>query len=137
MAGPATAASFACQRAKLPAEIAICSDPTLSVEDEELARRYSPLIKSAPAEPAKTIKAEQKAWLAERNACASDMQCLMGSYRMRLQRLGEWRDQLGGGAPATEAPAPAPAIDPDAPTIGPAAPPTETAPEGDPTGDPD
>ena len=99
-AGPATAASFDCKKAKLPAEIAVCSDPTLSSQDEELARQYLPLIKSAPADSAKTIKTEQKAWLAERNACGADMQCIMGSYRMRLQRFGEWRDQLSGAAPS-------------------------------------
>src|SRR6266536_4071925 len=84
---PATAASFDCKRAKLPAEIAICTDPTLSSQDEEMARQYLPLIKSAPADSTKTIKTEQKAWLAERNACGSDMQCIMGSYRERLQRF--------------------------------------------------
>ena len=98
-----------------------------------------PLIKSAPADAAKTIKTEQKAWLAERNACGADMQCIMGNYRMRLQRFGEWRDQISGAAPTAETPVAdpnAPTIDPNAPTIGPAAPP-DAAPEGDPTGDPD
>ena len=138
-AGPASAASFDCKKAKLPVEIAVCSDPTLSSQDEELARQYLPLIKSAPADAAKTIKIEQKAWLAERNACGADMQCIMGSYRIRLQRFGEWRDQLSGAAPTAETPVAdpnAPTIDPNAPTIGPAAP-TDAAPEGDPTGDPD
>ena len=139
MAGPATAASFDCKKAKLPAEIAVCSDPTLSSQDEELAREYVPLVKSSPADLAKAIKTEQKAWLSARNACGSDMQCIMGSYRMRLQRFGEWRDQLAGAAPTDQNPVAdpnAPTIDPDAPTIGPAAP-ADTAPEGDPTGDPD
>src|ERR1700693_2714049 len=89
-ASPATAASFDCKLAKLPVEISICSDPTLSSEDEELAREYSPLVKSAPADAVKLIKSEQKVWLKERNACVSDMQCIMGSYRERLQRFGEW-----------------------------------------------
>jgi uncharacterized protein len=114
-AGPAGAASFDCKKAKLPAEIAVCSDPTLSSQDEELARQYLPLVKSAPAAPAKEIKAEQKAWLAERNACGADKQCIMGSYRERLQRFGEWRDQLSGAAPAAQTPA----ADPNAPTVDP------------------
>ncbi len=138
--GPVAAASFNCKLAKLPAEIAICSDPTLSSEDEELARQYSPLLDAAPdAANLKAIKQEQKAWLASRNACRSDMQCIMGRYRERLQRFGEWRDQFAGAAPAEQtgaADANAPTIDPNAPTITPAAP-KETAPAGDPNGDPD
>jgi len=138
-ASPAAAASFDCKRAKLPAEIAICSDPTLSAEDDELAHEYSPLIRSAPPDAAKTIKDEQKAWLGDRNACGSDMQCIMGSYRERLQRFGEWRSEIASASRATDAQSAdptAPTIDPNAPTIGPAAP-DQTAPEGDTTGDPD
>jgi uncharacterized protein len=137
--GPATAASFDCKLAKLPAEIAICSDPTLSSADEALAQEYSPLLKSAPADAVKTIKKEQKAWLASRNACVSDMQCIMGRYRERLQRFGEWRDQFAGAVPAEQTGAAdpnAPTIDPNAPTITPAAP-ADTAPAGDPNGDAD
>ena len=137
-AGSATAASFDCKLAKLPAEIAICSDPTLSSADDALAQEYSPLLKSAPADAAKTIKKEQKAWLASRNACRSDMQCIMGSYRERLQRFGEWRAQLASAVRTEQAGAAdnAPTVDPNAPTITPA-PPADAAPAGDPTGDPD
>ena len=137
-ASPATAASFDCKKAKLPAEIAICKDPTLSSQDEALASEYAPLLKSAPPDTAKTIKTEQKAWLAERNACGSDMQCIMGLYRERLERFGEWRAEISHAAAAdaqVEDPN-APTIDPNAPTIGPGAP-DQPAPEGDPTGDPD
>jgi uncharacterized protein len=134
---PATAASFDCKMAKLPVEVAVCSDPTLSAEDEELAREYSPLLKLAPADAVKTIKKEQKAWLASRNGCGSDMQCIMARYRERLQRFGEWRAQFAGAAPAeqTRAADPnAPTIDPNAPTITPIAP-SNAAPAGDPNGD--
>jgi uncharacterized protein len=136
---PAAAASFDCKKAKLPAEVAICGDPTLSSEDEALASEYSPLVKSAWPDDAKKIKAEQKAWLAERNACGSDKQCIMGSYRERLEKFGEWRAEIASaprGAAGEPADANAPTIDPNAPTIGPGAP-AQTAPEGDPTGDPD
>jgi uncharacterized protein len=136
---PATAASFDCKLAKLPVEIAVCSDPTLSAEDEELAREYSPLLKSAPADAVKAIKKEQKAWLASRNACGSDMQCIMGRYRERLQRFGEWRAQFAGAAPAQQTGAAdpnVPTIDPNAPTITPIAP-GKVAPAGDSNGNAD
>jgi uncharacterized protein len=137
LAHPAAAASFNCKLAKLPAEIAICSDPTLSSEDEELAHEYTPLLQSAPGDAAKTIKKEQKAWLATRNACASDMQCIMGSYRERLERFGEWRAEFAGAERAAAGNADTPANDPNAPTIAPAPAPADAVPAGDPTGDPD
>ena len=97
LAGSCEAASFNCNLAKLPAEVAICQDETLTSEDEELARQYFAMVNAAPGWAIPEIKAEQKAWLKERNACGYDMQCIMGSYRGRLQRLGEWRDQISGG----------------------------------------
>ena len=136
---PATAASFDCKLAKLPVEIAVCSDPTLGAEDEELARQYAPLLTAAPAGAVKTIKKEQKAWLASRNACSSDMQCIMGRYRERLQRFGEWRAQFAGPAPAVQTRAAdpnVPTIDPNAPTITPIAP-GKVAPAGDSNGNAD
>jgi uncharacterized protein len=136
---PATAASFDCKLAKLLAEIAICGDPTLGAEDEELARQYAPLLTAAPADAVKTIKKEQKAWLASRNACGSDMQCIMGHYRERLQRFGEWRAQFAGAAPAEQTGAAdpnVPTIDPNAPTITPIAP-GKVAPAGDSNGNAD
>ena len=138
-AGPASAASFDCKKAKLPVEIAVCSDPTLSSQDEELARQYLPLIKSAPADFGKNDQDRAEGLAGGAECLWRDLQCIMGSYRMRLQRFGEWRDQLSGAAPAAETPVAdpnAPTVDPNAPTIGPAAP-ADTAPEGDPTGDPD
>jgi uncharacterized protein len=131
---PANAASFNCKFAKLPAEIAICSDPTLGAEDEELARQFSPLLEVAAADAVKTIKKEEAAWLVSRNACGSDRQCILGRYRERLQRLGEWRDQFAAAAAAAHTEAEAPTVDPNAPTITPIAP-SNAAPAGDPNGD--
>ena len=97
LAGQGEAASFNCNLAKLPAEVAICQDEILGGEDEELAREYFALTNAAPGWAVAEIRAEQKAWLRDRNACGYDMQCIMGTYRGRLQRLGEWRDQISGG----------------------------------------
>src|ERR1700676_1859171 len=136
---PALAASFDCKLAKLPVETAVCSDPTLSAEDEQLAREYSPLLKSAPADAVKTIKKEQKTWLASRKPGGAPRQRITGRYREPLQRFGEWRAQLAGAAPAQQTGAAdpnAPTIDPNAPTITPAAH-AETAPAGDANGNAD
>jgi len=140
VASPAVAASFNCKLAKLPVEIAICGDPTLSSEDEELARQYTPLLDAAPdAASLKAIKLEQQGWLKSRNACKADRQCIMGSYRERLQRFGDWREQFAASAaaqPAEAADAKAPTVDPNAPSIAPS-PSDDKAPAGDPTGDAD
>jgi uncharacterized protein len=94
LAPPASAASFNCAFAGLPAEVAICNDPTLGSLDEEMARQYFTLIRRAAPDVAAAIRGEQRDWLARRNACGYDGQCIMGSYRARLQRLGEWRDEF-------------------------------------------
>lgn len=89
------AAAFNCNYAKLPAEVAICNDPTLSSYDEELSATYYRLINAAPNWARKKIKAEQVRWLGRRNACGYDMQCILGKYRWRMQQLGEWQYSLG------------------------------------------
>ena len=92
---PAAAQSFNCNFARLPVEVAICNDPTLASEDEEMSSEYYQLTTSAPGWAARQIRNEQRDWIAGRNACGYDMQCIMGEYRWRLQQFGEWRDQLG------------------------------------------
>ena len=93
-APPASAASFNCALAGLPAEVAVCSDSMLGSLDEEMAREYFALMNQAGPDVAAAIRAEQRGWLTRRNICGYDGQCVLGSYRARLQRLGEWRDEF-------------------------------------------
>jgi uncharacterized protein len=116
---PAAAASFNCKKAKLPAEIAVCADPSLSTADEELARQFGPLIEIGGPDDVKAIKKEEDAWLKSRNACASDKQCIARRYQERLKQLGEWQKKIAAAAANTgaEAPAEPAAVDPNAASI--------------------
>ena len=136
VASPVTAASFNCKRAKLPAEIAVCTDPSLSAADDELARQFGPLIEIGGPDDVKAIKKEEDAWLTSRNACGSDKQCISRRYQERMKQLGEWQKKIAAAAAAAntgaEAPA-APAADPNAASITATAP-SKPAPTED-TGD--
>lgn len=89
----AQAASFPCAKASTPTERAICADPALSRLDERLAGAYRAALEklsgSSPEEgKAQTaLKADQRAWLAERNACGADAACLRTAQERRLAVL--------------------------------------------------
>ncbi len=97
-APPASAASFNCAFAGLPTEVAICQVPALGRADEAMAAQYFGLVTHAPPDVANAIRAEQRDWLASRNSCRYDAQCVLRAYDARLDRLGEWRDELEGAA---------------------------------------
>jgi uncharacterized protein len=78
-AGPA----FDCRRAALPVERMICADPRLAAYDRAIAALYRTELakrRRAGAAPA------QKAWLAERNLCASPG-CVLERHRERFLDL--------------------------------------------------
>ncbi|MCW2238951.1 lysozyme inhibitor LprI family protein [Azospirillum canadense] len=89
----AQAASFPCAKASTPTEKAICADPGLSKLDEQLSAAYraalNQLSGSSPEEgQAQTVlKADQRAWLGERNACGGDQACLKTAQERRLAVL--------------------------------------------------
>ena len=97
--GPLQAASFDCGKAGTKVEKVICADAELSKLDEELSSAYADALKST--DPAK-LKAEQKAWLKDRNRCAY-VECIQTAYRQRTEAI---RQAL---------PRPAPAAQPDPP----------------------
>ena len=91
---PASAASFNCAFAGLPTEFVICQVASLGRADEAMAAQYFALIGRAPPDVAVAIRAEQRDWLAERNTCRYDAQCILRAYNARLDRLREWRDEF-------------------------------------------
>lgn len=104
-ASPAAAASFPCAKASTPSEKAICADQGLSVLDERLAATYRKAMDllggASPEEgPARAaVKADQRAWLADRNACGGDSSCLRTAYERRLAVLS-FRPDPGAPGPA-------------------------------------
>lgn len=63
--------SFDCKAASTPVEKAICADPKLADADQEIADAYKTLQSLSGAADRERLRAEQKAWLAQRNQCAT------------------------------------------------------------------
>jgi len=96
----AAAASFDCDKAQTAFERAVCTDPTLSHQDEVLAKAYATALGGLSDGAAAQMKATQHAWLdhAER-VCSVDAEpisdtynddqiaCLQTTYRSRIQAL--------------------------------------------------
>lgn len=102
---PALAASFDCSRAATAVEHTICEDRTLSALDDEMALDYRAALKRTSGAAKSGIRSEQKTWLRQRNACASDASCIDTAYRVRIQRLGEGGIMARVTPPAPETPA--------------------------------
>jgi uncharacterized protein len=80
----AHAASYDCAKAKTKVEKLICTDSQLSKLDVMMDFAWREVLANMPNES----KDEQRAWLAERNACTEDF-CIQQSYRKRLEQLDE------------------------------------------------
>jgi uncharacterized protein YecT (DUF1311 family) len=78
------AASFDCTRSTTQVERTICTTPDLSGMDETLAEVYEPTVAREDANG--SLKASQRAWLAQRNKC-SDAACLRQLYEKRIGEL--------------------------------------------------
>lgn len=82
--------SFDCAKASTMAEKAICTDPLLGKLDGALAENYKFMLASNIDDWAKSdLKAKQRIWLAERNKCTEN-QCLVSSYRKRMDEICEY-----------------------------------------------
>jgi uncharacterized protein len=89
------AASFNCQHAALPAEIAICGNANLSKLDEQTAGLYFLIVGSAPAATVAAVKAAQGKFLTTRNACGADIDCLVDAYTSQMMYLKNVKSDLG------------------------------------------
>jgi uncharacterized protein len=95
-ASSASAASFNCQRATLPAEKAICGDANLSSLDERTTGMYFLIIGSgAPAATVAEVKDGQSKFLASRNACGVNIDCLVSAYTTEMMFLKNVKSNLG------------------------------------------
>ena len=77
----AYAASFDCAKAGTKVEKLICSTPSLSKLDSDLADLYKDALRKEPA-----TRQEQVSWIKDRNKCA-DAACLETSYKERMDEL--------------------------------------------------
>ena len=86
--------SFACTGALNPTEAAICADEALAALDRAVATAYRNKFDGLPVESAdaldqvvKSLTITQKAWLAYRNSCGADRDCIYKAYRTRKAAL--------------------------------------------------
>ena len=88
LASPAGAASFDCNKAKAPDEIAVCANPDLSALDSEMgglwfAYSQVPLLMGMSG----NRQDEAHAFLQTRAACGANVSCLTGAYTQRIATL--------------------------------------------------
>lgn len=97
LAAPALATSFDCGQARTPVERAICTDPLLSVQDEQLAMLFEQAKQYG--ERSLVIRL-QKNWLKTRNAC-KDLACLRKQYSSQVRLFQPVAAAIGQGMPWT------------------------------------
>jgi uncharacterized protein YecT (DUF1311 family) len=98
-AGSACAASFDCNRARLPDEKAICASRQLSEMDVEMSVRYQTLTGLVAMGTRGNMQDEQQAWLKSRQACGRDQACLLAAYRRRIGTLKDEYAHLASRGP--------------------------------------
>lgn len=92
----AQAQSFNCQDASLPAERTICSNANLSHLDEQTAGMYFLIIGSgSPADTVAQVKSSQAKFLTTRNACQTNINCLVDAYTSEMMHLSNVKSDLG------------------------------------------
>ncbi|MGD9670682.1 MAG: lysozyme inhibitor LprI family protein [Hyphomicrobiaceae bacterium] len=94
---PASAASFSCMNAEEmnAAEQTICDSHRLGALDERLDSWYRrALIRAGYFEQTAQVRADQRDWLAQRDACGADDDCLRRAYRSRIRQLKDYVEHV-------------------------------------------
>jgi uncharacterized protein YecT (DUF1311 family) len=96
--------SFNCELAKTVSEQAICESPVLALYDLSVDTAYKQLLKTGNAAKIRLLKASQKGWMAKREECQRDKNCLADRMLTRvfdIQRLQgaddlseQWQDDI-------------------------------------------
>jgi hypothetical protein len=82
----------ACRGAGNDAEQEICRDRTLTRLDGELNAAYQAVRRGLDDNGRAILKANQRAWLRDRDACGSDAGCLGRIYRERIDYLENYSE---------------------------------------------
>ena len=94
--GMSHAASFNCAHAMLPAEETVCGDANLSKLDEKTAGMYFLIVGSSPPQATLSqVKASQSKFIAQRNACGTNINCLVDAYTSQIMYLKNEKSNLG------------------------------------------
>lgn len=81
------AQSFDCTKAQTSVEKQICDDPNLGLMDEEVGSIYGELQQSLTTQEFSKLKVSQRAWIAQRDSCTTQGDCLSKAYAERLGQL--------------------------------------------------
>lgn len=79
--------SFDCSAAQTRTEVALCMEPDLWPLDRVMNAIYLHVRAIANAATRKSWLAEQRAWMARRDACGNDKVCIIARYKERLDPL--------------------------------------------------
>jgi uncharacterized protein YecT (DUF1311 family) len=94
--GPATSypgrPSFDCSRAQTRGEIAVCSDPGLSVLDVNMTRQYQRALGSSTPQQHALLQSTRNRFIAYRDGCPN-RQCIADAYTGRMREI---RDIMEG-----------------------------------------
>jgi uncharacterized protein len=100
-AAPALAAPSWCSGQLSPTEAVICSDQELSALDARLNDVYKAAL--ATVDPSEDVHGAQKSWIAFRNDCGYDKNCLREAYRGQIKLLeAKMRPQPSNGGGGTQ-----------------------------------
>jgi uncharacterized protein len=84
----ASAASFDCAKASIAAERTICGNANLSQLDARTAGMYFTILgNNTPAATLAQVKNAQRRFLATRNACGANVDCLVDAYTSQMMYL--------------------------------------------------
>jgi hypothetical protein len=87
-AGPFTGRpSFSCDSPLSPTEKTICEQKDLADNDQTLSWIYNSLMANASRSAKRALASSQEKWLATRNACGADYDCIYAAYGDRLNSL--------------------------------------------------
>jgi uncharacterized protein YecT (DUF1311 family) len=81
--------SFDCRGRQIPSETAICANKRLARHEASLAKMYTKLMLTLPADEKGRLRAEQRAWLKYRDSCNDPEieSCLLERIDRRYQEL--------------------------------------------------
>jgi len=80
-------ASFDCQKTTTPTEKAICASYDLASWDRSVTAAFRAAISKREPDEVARIRAEQKAWLRERDACGTAVACIDEQQQTRVSDL--------------------------------------------------
>jgi uncharacterized protein len=87
IAAPAGAVDFSCRNASNAAERAICGDARLSQLDDRMAVTYGRLWAVSGLRARLALRDDQHRFLAARNACGWNSNCIRGAYLDQISVL--------------------------------------------------